>query len=230
MRTANAISVSDARVQRKSPVSAPSYAPRFQFPPLGKNESAPRGESKHQGGDSASVRARRKQAQLNASLPCEIVESLRYFAKSSNRAIADILEQAIGEFLARSMAGQSAPRGVSEMTDDAAENSTHSIISRQCQEIAGVTYSAADRAAVDAFVAEHGSPAESHVRAGIAATLIRTKHPRIHSVSYFLPEILRAMEAGADAGYADHCVRRLQRERQIRASSGHSAPLSSRIE
>lgn len=167
-------------------------------------------------------RERRDLAQLNVSLPRDLVDSLKDKAHSDRRAIADIIEQLVYGYVNAAPTAPPEPiepRLVSMMIDDAASNGTHSIISRQYRELAGMTYSAADRLAVDAFVAEHGAPSEAHVRAGIAATLIRTKQRRIHSVSYYLPEILRAMDAGADAGYAEHCVRRLQRERQLRADS-----------
>jgi hypothetical protein len=106
------------------------------------------------------------------------------------------------------------PRHPSDlMIDDKGEART--IISHHYTELTGKPMTTADDDAASAFINTLECPlTKAAVRAGIARTLLRTKHPKIHSLKYFLSEIRTGLD-GNDA-FAEYSVMKAKREGKLK--------------
>ena len=165
-------------------------------------------------------RERRNQVQINASIPSEVAEQLRTYVWTSHRSIADVVEQAVTEFLDRNWKIPSVPRDDQMMIDEVRDSVIDNIISHQYTEILKKPFTEADRRAVfkkllPMISAEKIS--QDLVRAAIYATLFRTSQ-KINSFAYFIPEMIKSadMAPGALRDYAIHCENRCRREGKIK--------------
>lgn len=164
---------------------------------------------------SAKSREHRDLAQLNVSIPVELIEELKERARKERRAVADIIEQLAYEYTSRHPvvpAVPNVPRHQSDlMTDDTVLAHTNNIISHLFRQRTGKT---PDQAAIVEWLRTLATlPDEWAARAGIALGLLRTKHRQINSVKYFFGSIAEVLEIPRESwrGYAEHLERKLER-------------------
>lgn len=200
--------------------STPSLSTQLGADAVPINSTEPRRESK----DLRSMRSRERRSlgQFNCSLPLELIEELRSYTFASRRALSDIAEQALYEFLERnwgeSPSAPNVPRRYQMMIDDKDSGEALNIINHQYQSITQKTFTEADKIAARTALFPHVAPATitpDLIRAGIFATLLRTREPRIHSFRYFIPEIIKCasgqLSGESLAGYARHVENRCRR-------------------